>query len=144
MKTSTVEEVLVSRAETPLKVLILEDSADDVELLLFELKQSGLNIKHTVAGDAEEFRRALREETFDAVLSDYRLPAWTGLDALKELRTAEKELPFLLVTGTLGEDAAVECMKQGVSDYILKEQISRLPLALKRAIRESTLRRENG
>jgi len=143
MKTSTVEETQISQTSPPLRVLILEDSANDVELLLFELKQSDLNINHTLAGDAEEFRRALREETFDAVLSDYRLPAWTGLDALKELRAAEKDLPFLLVTGTLGEEAAVECMKQGVSDYILKEHISRLPLALKRAIQESTLRREN-
>lgn len=143
MKTSTVEETLVFPTEAPLTVLILEHSAPDVELMLLELKDSGMNVSHRLAGSAEEFRSALRGGTFDAVLADYRLPDWTGLEAFKEFRATEKDVPFLLVTGTLGEEAAVECMKEGISDYILKEHISRLPLALKRAIQESTLRREN-
>jgi two-component system cell cycle sensor histidine kinase/response regulator CckA len=71
------------------------------------------------------------------------LPSWTGLEALKVLRAIGNEIPFLLVTGTLGEEAAVECIKQGVSDYILKEHISRLPMALKRAIEENRQRSEN-
>jgi hypothetical protein len=96
-----------------------------------------------VAENAKQFRRAIREQTFDAVLSDYLLPDWSGLDAVKELHAEGLDIPFLLVTSTLGKEEAVECMKEGVSDYILKDHISRLPLALKRAIRESTLRREN-
>jgi len=143
MKTSVAEETRIPEAQAPLQVLILEHSAPDIELMLFELKDSGMNINHRLAGSADEFRQALREGSFDAILADYRLPDWTGIEALKELRATKKEIPFLLVTGTLGEEAAVECMKEGVSDYVLKEHLSRLPVALKRAIQESALRQEN-
>jgi PAS domain S-box-containing protein len=143
MRTRTLEEARVSPITAPLRVLILEHSPHDVKLMLFELKEAGVLIEETVAENAEQFRRAIREETFDAVLSDYRLPNWTGLDALKELRANGVDIPFLLVTGTLGEEAAVESIKEGVSDCILKDHISRLPLALKRTIREKELREEN-
>jgi two-component system cell cycle sensor histidine kinase/response regulator CckA len=143
MRTRTLEEARVPQTMAPLRVLILEHSPHDVDLMLFELKEAGVLIEQTVAENAEQFRRAIREETFDAVLSDYRLPNWTGLEALKELRAEGVDTPFLLVTGTLGEEAAVECIKEGVNDYILKDHISRLPIALRRAVREKVLREEN-
>jgi two-component system cell cycle sensor histidine kinase/response regulator CckA len=143
MKTGTIEAVLHSKATAPMRLLILEHSPHDAELMLLELKDAGLVIEHTLAEDRQQFREALRQSRFDVVLSDYRLPGWTGLDALEELRAIDKDMPFLLVTGTLGEAAAVECIKQGVSDYILKDHISRLPVALKRAIYEKNLREEN-
>jgi len=143
MKTRTLEEPRAPKTTTPLRVLILEHSPQDVELMLFELKEAGVLMEQTVAENAEQFRRAIQEQTFDAVLSDYRLTNWTGLDALKELRAEGVDIPFLLVTGTLGEEAAIQCIKEGVSDYILKAHISRLPVALHRAIREKTLREEN-
>src|SRR5258706_507230 len=99
-------------------------------------------LDHTLAENKEQFRRALQHENFDAILSDYRLPNWTGLEALQELRATGREIPFLLVSGTRGEEAAVECIKQGVTDYILKDQISRLPGALRLAIGEKALREE--
>src|SRR6202012_5080904 len=76
-------------------------------------------------------------------LADYRLPSWSGLDAFADLRAAGRDIPFLLVTGTLGEEAAVDCIKQGISDYILKDRLKRLPVALNRALSEKALRDEN-
>jgi len=142
MKSNTLEEFGTLKAMAPLHVLIVEDSRDDVELILVELREAGLRVDYITAENREQFRRALQQEKFDAILSDYRLPNWTGLEALKELRENGRDIPFLLVTGTLGEEAAVECIKQGATDYILKDRISRLPVALKRAIGEKALRDE--
>jgi PAS domain S-box-containing protein len=130
------------QATRPLRLLILEHTPDDVDLVLFALRDAGFSVTNTVATNKAQFLAALRDHSFDAILSDYRLPGWTGLDALKELRAAGIDTPFLLVTGTLGEEAAVECMKQGVNDYILKDHLSRLPVALQRAIQEKALRDE--
>jgi PAS domain S-box-containing protein len=142
MKSGTLEEFGTLKAMAPLHVLIVEHSREDVELILLQLREAGLRIDYTLAENREQFSRALQQENFDAILSDYRLPNWTGLEALKELRETGQDIPFLLVTGTLGEEAAVECIKQGVTDYILKDRISRLPVALKRAIEEKELREE--
>jgi PAS domain S-box-containing protein len=142
MNTQSLTEISSHEAATPIRVLILEHEARDIELILFELREARLLIEHTLAADKEQFLQAIRATEFEAILADYRLPNWTGLDALRELQNEGKDIPFLLVTGTLGEEAAVECMKNGVSDYILKDHISRLPLALKRALREKALRRE--
>ncbi len=143
MKSGTLEEKHVERRAKPVRLLILEHSHHDIELLLFELKESGINLESTIAEDQEQFSKAIQNGAFDAVLADYRLPGWTGLEALKVLHDAGKDIPFLLMTGTLGEEAAVECIKQGVSDYILKEHLSRLPMVLKRALNEKALRDEN-
>jgi len=143
MKSGTLEEFGTLKAMAPLHVLIVEHSRNDVEIILHELREAGLRLHHTLAENREQFRQALQQENFDAVLSDYRLPNWTGLEALRELRETGRDIPFLLVTGTLGEEAAVECMKEGATDYILKDRISRLPVALKRAIGEKELREES-
>jgi PAS domain S-box-containing protein len=142
MKAGTLEEFGTLKAMAPLHVLIVARSRDDAEVMLHELREAGLRLDHTLAENQQQFRRALQQENFDAILSDYRLSNWTGLEALKELREAGRDIPFLLVTGTLGEEAAVECIKQGATDYILKDRISRLPVALKRAIGEKALRDE--
>src|SRR5258708_3304015 len=142
MKSGTLEEFGTLKAMAPLHVLIVAHSRSDVELIAHELLEAGLRLDHTLAENKEQFRRALQQNNFDAILSDYRLPNWTGLEALEELRANGKDIPFLLVTGTLGEEAAVECIKQGAIDYILKDRISRLPVALKRAIGEKALRDE--
>lgn len=143
MKAGTLEVTQRVPATTPLKALIVEDSNDDLELMLRELKGSGYRVDHTLVENRREFREAVSQGEFDVVLSDYNLPSWSGLDAVRELRDAGKDIPFLLITGTLGEEAAVECIKQGVTDYILKEHLSRLPGALTRALAEKNLRGEN-
>ncbi|MGH9741692.1 MAG: response regulator [Candidatus Acidiferrum sp.] len=143
MKSTMLDEMRRWQSTKPLRLLLLENEPQDAELALIELKSSGLDVNSTLAQDKEQVLDALRDGTFDAVLADYRLPGWTGLDALKEVRGCGKDMPFLLVTGTLGEEAAVECIKQGVNDYILKEHLMRLPNALKRALEEKSLRDEN-
>jgi len=143
MSTTTVERLRSSLSTKPLHLLILEHSENDVDLILFELKGSGYLVEPTIAENREQFRQALESGTFDAVLADFRLPNWTGLEALEELRSLNKDIPFLLVTGTLGEEAAVDCIKQGVSDYVLKHHLARLPVALQRALNEKALRDEN-
>jgi PAS domain S-box-containing protein len=143
MKSGALQEMRPETATAPIRVLILEHSKQDAELMLHELKEAGLSIYHRLAENEEEFQRALKEESFDVILSDYRLPSWTGLDALKALKKTGRDIPFILVTGTLGEEAAVECIKQGVNDYVLKGRISRLPIVLQRAIGEKALREEN-
>ena len=142
MKSGTLEDVQASRASRPLRALIVEDSPDDFELLLLQLNHSGFDVTPTQVEKPEDFRSALLERDFDVVFADYHLPNWTGVDALRELRDLGKDIPFLLVTGTLGEEAAVDCIKQGATDYILKEHLSRLPQALSRALTEKALRDE--
>ena len=143
MKAVTLEETPKSKVLTPLRALIVGYSHSDLDSILFELRESGFDVEHAVAESREDFRAALAENNFDVVLADYRLPSWSGLDALVELRRAGKDIPFLLVAGTLGEEVAVECIKQGVNDYVLKDHLSRLPIALTRAMTEKGLRDEN-
>ena len=136
MRSGTLEEFGIQKAMAPLHVLIVEHSQDDVELILMQLRDAGLRLDYTLAENREQFRQAIEQENFDAILSAYRLPDWTGLEALQELRAAGRNIPFLLVSGILGEEAAVECLKQGVTDCIPRERISQLPVALRRAVGE--------
>jgi two-component system, cell cycle sensor histidine kinase and response regulator CckA len=143
VKSLLLDELALPLSATRVRLLMLEHDAQDAELMLIELKGSGFEVQCKVAQDKEEFLLALQDGPFDAVLADYRLPGWTGLEALKELRGRGMDIPFLLVTGTIGEEAAVECLKQGVNDYVLKDHLRRLPTALKRALQEKSLRDEN-
>ena len=86
MSTKTLEEVPRVRVSVPLRALLLEDSDHDVELMLAELKHAGFEVNPTVVTTKEDFREALAEESFDVVLADHRLPTWSGLEALAELR----------------------------------------------------------
>src|SRR6202000_1923043 len=108
MKSPALEEAPLAHATTPLRVLLVEHSTHDIELILFELRDSGFRVEPTLAETRDEFLRALKIQTFDAVLADYRLPGWSGLDAFADLRAEGLDIPFLLVTGTLGEEAAVD------------------------------------
>jgi diguanylate cyclase (GGDEF)-like protein/PAS domain S-box-containing protein len=113
-----------------------------VELCLRELENSGFVATADVVQTPEEFSERMRSERYDLVLADYRLPNWTGMDALKFLKQQEKDVPFILVTGTLGEEAAVDCIKEGAADYVLKDHLARLPVAVRRALAEKTLHEE--
>ena len=144
MKTSALQELATAAQTAPVRILILEHSKQDAEQMLLGLKEAGVHIHHRVAESEVDFLRALNEENFDAVLSNYRLPTWTGLDALKAMKKTACDIPFILVTETLGEEAAVECIKQGVNDYVLKGHLARLPIVLQRAIGERALREEKG
>jgi two-component system cell cycle sensor histidine kinase/response regulator CckA len=126
----------------PLRVLLVEDNPADIELCLRELKMAGYEVHADVVAAPEEFSQRLCGNDYDIVLADYRLPRWTGLEALEQLRQLGKDTPFLLVTGALGEEVAVECIKQGVTDYVLKDRLARLGVAVQRALEEKALREE--
>ncbi|HTE89329.1 MAG TPA: response regulator, partial [Terriglobales bacterium] len=126
-----------------LRVLLLEDNPMDSELTLQELRKGGFNVSADTATNAEEFTRRVQTNQYHIVLADYTLPQWTGMDALQLLRGQSLDTPLILVTGSLGEEKAVECLKQGATDFVLKDRISRLPLAVRRALEEKRLRQEH-
>jgi two-component system cell cycle sensor histidine kinase/response regulator CckA len=125
----------------PLRLLYVEDEPGDVERALRELKKSKIEFEVETVATREQLAQKLREKAFDIILSDYRLPGWTGLDALALIKEFGLDIPFVLVTGTLGEELAVECIKNGVTDYVLKEQLARLPVAIRQA-QDAKLMRE--
>ena len=88
------------------------------------------------------FQKLLRNKIYDIVLSDYRLPHFNGLQAFDLLKQSTQNIPFILITGSLGEEAAVECIKGGMTDYVLKDRLFRLPTVLKRALQEFELRHQ--
>lgn len=123
----------------PIRILLLEDNQADAKLVGRMLGQAGIGSEFTVARNEEEFKSQVRAREPDVVLGDYRLPMWSGLDALRWLRENGFNTPFLLVTGSIGDELAVECIKQGATDYLLKDHLDRLPLAIERAIHEANL-----
>lgn len=123
-----------------LRLLAVDDNLDDLDLCLHQLKKSGENYRVETASTREQFVSKLQSQAFDVVISDFRMKDWTGLDALEEVRRLSPQTPVILLTGTLGDERAVDCIKQGITDYVLKEQITRLPLAIRRAEEELRLR----
>jgi len=143
MKVATQEVSPKSKVLTPLRALIVGHSRGEQDSILFELRESGFSVEHTVVESRADFHAAIAGNNFDVVLADYPLPSWTGLDALVDLRRTGKDTPFLLIAGSLEKEVAVECIKQGANDYVLKDHLSRLPIALIRAMTEKSLRDEN-
>ena len=132
--------MMTSAAERCLRVLHLEDSELDHELTHAQLRRGGLDVAMQRIDSEPEFLRAL-EHDWDAVISDYNLPGFSGLVALDLLKASGLAVPFLLLSGEIGEDAAVEAMRNGASDYLLKNNMARLAPALLRAIEANETRR---
>jgi PAS domain S-box-containing protein len=128
----------------PLNVLIVEDSEDDFLLLLRELRKGGYEPVFERAETAAEMKSALGKQSWDIIISDYKLPNFSGLHALKLLKDARVDLPFILVSGTIGEEIAVGAMKAGANDYVMKNNLSRLVPAIRRELREAKIREERG
>jgi PAS domain S-box-containing protein len=120
-----------------LHILHLEDDPDFAELVRTLLAQDGLDVDLKCVGDRAAFEVALEAGTFDAIISDYHLPSFSGLDALAMVRKKNPHLPFILVSGTIGEQAAIESLKAGATDYLLKQRPDRLPSAVRRAVQEA-------
>lgn len=123
-----------------LKVLHLEDDSEDAELVKSILREAGITCNIKVAKSRGEFETAIREEKYDLILSDYSLPSFSGNEALQMAREVIPATPFVFVSGTLGEDAAIQALLDGATDYVLKTKMSRLVPAVKRAIREADAR----
>jgi two-component system cell cycle sensor histidine kinase/response regulator CckA len=124
-----------------LGVLIVEDSADDFSLLLRELNKSNYEIDYLLVEDAVGFENAI-VQNWDVIISDYSLPTFTGFDALKTCVKKEIDTPFIIVSGTVGEDIAVQMMKTGAKDYIMKNSLTRLLPAIERELEDAQIRRE--
>jgi PAS domain S-box-containing protein len=125
-------EILLGR---PLRALILEDDPWDAELVVASLRRAAPDLKFEVLESTALFRQRLEEVDFDIILADYNLGGWSALDALEILRQSGKDTPLVVVTGALGDEAAVECVRQGAADYVLKDRLERLPVAVDRAVR---------
>lgn len=126
----------------PIKVLHLEDLETDAELISRTLRDAGIESEIKVVDSKEEYHEALFTFNPEIVISDHSLPAFNSMDALSMLRKAAIPIPFILVTGTVSEEFAVEAMREGADDYVLKDRLQRLPSAMLNAIAKYQLERE--
>jgi len=126
-----------------LRVLIVEDNEDDMELLLRELRRGGYDPVYCRVETREEMLDALEKETWNIIFSDYSLPKFSGMTALEIYREKGLDIPFVILSGTIGEGTAVAAMKAGASDYLMKNNLARLVPALERELREAEIRREH-
>jgi PAS domain S-box-containing protein len=130
-------EIVNSRS---LRVLIVEDSEDDTLLEIRELKKGGYNPVYERVETATAMKKALQEKQWDIILCDYKLPKFNAPSAIAVLKETNIDIPLLIVSGTIGEETAVECMRLGAQDYIMKDNLSRLCPAIKRELKEAETR----
>jgi len=123
--------------EKPLRILHLEDDPDFVSLVADMLNEEGLPSEMTSTQDFPSFLAALRDKKFDVILADYSLPTCNGLQALHAVREKDSSTPFVLISGTIGEHAAIECLRCGATDYVLKNKLERLAPTVRRAVKEA-------
>lgn len=121
--------------ETLLHIVIIEDVDTDAELIVRQLRKASLNFKVSRVETREALSEVLNAETVDVILSDYNLPAFNALDALNLTKQLAPEIPFILVTGAQSEEIAVNCIKEGAEDYILKNSLTRLPSSVVNAVK---------
>ncbi|MDX6519381.1 MAG: hypothetical protein QOF50_2227, partial [Gaiellaceae bacterium] len=133
---------MTENALTPLRALVLEDTEDDVVILERYLKRGGYALDFERVQTADDFERALDTQTWDVVFADHVVPGYSGLTALKAVQDRELDVPFIIVSGKIGEDTAVEAMKAGAHDYVMKSSLARLAPAVDRELREWTRRQE--
>jgi len=129
-------------AKVPLRVLFFEDEPLDVELAIRTLNSEEFSVTADVVVTIHDAIHQATSGRYDIVLSDYRMPQATGMDAFQALRAGGIDIPFILVSGAVGDEQAVECLKKGVADYVLKDRLARLPTAVRRALEESRRKQE--
>jgi len=127
--------------DAAVRILYLEDDAADARLIREQLRRSDLDGAFAVVSNREAFETAISRGDFDLVLSDYHLPDFTGLEALELVRTSSPQTPFILVTGALPDEQAVELLRRGATDVVLKDRLARLAPAIERALSERIVRR---
>lgn len=123
-----------------LRVLIVEDSDNDALLTISELRQGGLTPQWERVETAQAMRSALKKKAWDIIISDYQLPRFGGMEALAIRNEICPDVPFVIVSGAIGEDVAVAAMKKGANDYLLKGHLKRLPAAVERELRDAAER----
>ena len=131
------------KSEKPLKILFLEDVEADKELAVHELKKSGFDFSSIRVETKEALQEQVVKFAPDIIISDYSLPKYNGMQALKFIRENHSSIPFILFTGSINEETAVECMKAGADDYIIKEHLARLPFAVREVLKKFEMLNEN-
>lgn len=126
-----------------LRVLLIEDSQDDADLILLELGEAGFDVVCERVETEAEMRAAMASSSWDVVISDFNLPQFSARKALAVLRDADEYIPFVLVSGCIGEESAVALMKEGASDFVMKDKLARLVPAIERELQDATVRREH-
>lgn len=127
----------------PIRVLIVEDSEDDARLMLRELRNGGYEPSYERVDTPEALMIALVGKTWDAALVDFSMPQFNGLDALMIVREQSPDLPFIIVTGAIGEELAAKLMREGAHDFVMKDKLFRLVPAIKRELHEARVCRES-
>jgi two-component system cell cycle sensor histidine kinase/response regulator CckA len=134
----------ISAVPGSLRVLLVEDSDADADLIVHAITRGFPGASFDWAVSRKQFTERLAAADYDIVIADYRLPDWTGMEAVREMRHLGRDIPLILVTGELGDERAVECVKAGAADYLLKTgNLARLPIAIARAIEEKRNRNES-
>lgn len=128
---------------TLVKAIIVEDSEDDLLLLLRALKKGGIEVIYTRVETRDALQEALADQTWQMVISDHAMPRFSAPEALEVLKESGRDLPFIIVSGTIGEEIAVEAMKAGAHDYIMKDNLSRLAPAVQRELRDAVVREQH-
>src|SRR6267143_3589986 len=131
-----------SKTVPTLRVLLVEDVAADAELEVREIKRAGLRVSHRIVDSEKDFITALREFAPDVILSDFSMPQFDGMDALRRAKELAPDTPFIFVSGTLGEEYAIRALKNGATDYVVKSNLVRLSAAVERALAEAKVLRE--
>jgi two-component system, NarL family, sensor histidine kinase UhpB len=127
----------------PLHILMVEDSEDDTKLVMEELKERGYDPIYQRVETPDETKTALRQCPWDVVLSDYVMPRFSALEAMRLVKDAGLDIPFIIITGSIGEEIAVAAMKAGAHDYMMKDNLSRLSPAIEREMEEAAHRRDH-
>ncbi|HZQ20336.1 MAG TPA: ATP-binding protein [Terriglobales bacterium] len=125
-----------------LRLLVVEDSLSDAEIQVAELRRNGFDVSADITDTGDRVREFLATISYDLILADYSLPNFSGMETLDILREKHLSIPVILVTGALNSETAVECVKQGVTDYVLKDHLARLSTCVRRALEETRLRQE--
>ena len=125
-----------------LRVLVVEDSESDTELIIRQLKKAEYSVYHERVETVKEMKAALEKQTWDIIISDYKLPRFSAPAALELLQKTKLDIPFIVISGVIGEEKAVDLMKAGAHDYLMKNKLARLAPVVKREIAEAQIRRE--
>lgn len=130
-----------SDKQVTLRLLLIEDNPDDEALVIRAIRKGGFNVDYIRVDKPDDLQAALRNSDWDIVLSDYQMPAFNGLAALKIVKERNKDMPFIIVSGTIGEELAVEAMRSGAHDYLMKDNLTRLVPAIRRELSDANERR---
>src|ERR1700686_3052922 len=122
---------------TQLRVLMIEDSEDDAALVVRELRRGDYDVQLERVDEPSALQSAFQKQSWDLIISDFSMPHFSGPDALRMLKSAGSEIPFIFVSGTIGEETAVAALREGAQDYLMKTNLKRLVPAVQRALQEA-------